>query len=77
MIGLLRRLIVGSITFILIVFVLFVGFGTLAVLNLPRVVLPFRAFKVLLSHVSNFIGDIIILLQSNYVCNASKFFENI
>ena len=60
MVGLLRRLIVGSITFILIVFVLFIGFGTLAVLNLPRVVIPFRTFKVLLSHISNFIGDIIV-----------------
>ena len=60
MVGLLSRLIVGSITFILIVFVLFIGFGTLAVLNLPRAVIPFRTFKVLLSHISNFIGDIIV-----------------
>ena len=63
-----KKLIVGIITFILIVTVLFFGFGSLAVLNLPRALIPFRSFKVLLSKISNFIGDIIV-----YCCRVIMF----
>ena len=60
MIGSIKRIFVGLITFTLIVIVLFLGFGSLAILNLPRIIIPFKSFKVLLSRISNFIGDIIV-----------------
>jgi 1-acyl-sn-glycerol-3-phosphate acyltransferase len=60
MIGSVKRLFVGTITFILIVFILTIGFSTLVILNLPRIIIPFESFKVFLSKVSNFIGDIIV-----------------
>ena len=51
---------VGLITFILIVVELIIGFGILTIINIPRIIFPFKFFKVLLSKVSNYIGDITV-----------------
>ena len=51
---------VGLITFILIVVILIIGFGTLTIINIPRIIIPFKFFKVFLSKVSNYIGDITV-----------------
>ncbi|MDC1123736.1 acetyltransferase [Gammaproteobacteria bacterium] len=64
----LKKIIVGTVTFILIVTVLFFGFGSLAIINFPRVLIPFKSFKILLSKISNFIGDIIV-----YCCRVIMF----
>ena len=52
--------IIGVITFILIVSELIIGFGTLAIINIPRALIPFKSFKIFLSKVSNFIGDVTV-----------------
>ena len=51
---------IGLITFILILLELIIGFGTLAIINLPRGLIPFKSFKIFLSKVSNFIGDLTV-----------------
>lgn len=51
---------IGFVTFILILINLIIGFGTLAILNIPRALLPIKSFKVFLSKVSNFIGDLTV-----------------
>ena len=51
---------IGFVTFVLILINLIIGFGTLAILNIPRALLPIKSFKVFLSKVSNFIGDLTV-----------------
>ena len=53
-----KSILIGLITFILILSELILGFGTLAVINIPRAIIPIKAFKIHLSKVSNFIGDL-------------------
>ena len=55
-----KSLLVGFITFILILSELIIGFGTLAIINLPRAIIPLKSFKIFLSKVSNFIGDLTV-----------------
>ena len=51
---------IGLITFILIILELIVGFGTLAIVNIPRAVIPLKSFKIFLARFSNQIGDITV-----------------
>ena len=37
-----------------------IGFGTLTIINIPRIIIPLRSFKIFLSKVSNVIGDITV-----------------
>ena len=55
-----KSFLIGLITFILIIFVLIIGFGTLTIINIPRIIIPLKSFKILLSKVSNIIGDITV-----------------
>ena len=55
-----KSFLIGLITFILITFVLIIGFGTLTIINIPRIIIPFKSFKIFLSKVSNIIGDITV-----------------
>ena len=55
-----KSFLIGLITFILITFVLTIGFGTLTIINTPRIIIPFKSFKIFLSKVSNIIGDITV-----------------
>ena len=48
---------VGFFTFILIIVELTIGFGTLAIINIPRAIFPFQSLKIKLSKVSNTIGE--------------------
>ena len=50
----------GLITFILILVELIIGFGTLAIINIPRALIPIKSFKVFISRVSNYIGDLTV-----------------
>ena len=52
--------IIGLITFILIILELIVGFGTLAIVNIPRAFIPLKSFKIFLARFSNQIGDITV-----------------
>ena len=51
---------IGFITFILIIINLTIGFGILAVVNIPRIIIPFNAFKIALSKFSNVLGDLTV-----------------
>tara|TARA_B100001250_G_C19781252_1_gene781964 strand:- start:99 stop:986 length:888 start_codon:yes stop_codon:yes gene_type:complete len=51
---------IGLITFILIVAELMIGFGALTIINIPRIIIPFKFFKVFLSKASNYIGDLTV-----------------
>ena len=51
---------IGLITFILILVELIIGFGTLAIINIPRAFIPIKSFKVFISRVSNYIGDLTV-----------------
>ena len=51
---------VGLITFILILVELIIGFGTLAIINIPRAVIPLKSFKIFLAKISNKIGDLTV-----------------
>ena len=55
-----KSFLIGLITFILITFILIIGFGTLTIINIPRIIIPFKPFKIFLSKISNFIGDITV-----------------
>ena len=55
-----KSFLIGLITFVLITFVLIIGFGTLTIINIPRIIIPFKSFKIFLSKVSNIIGDITV-----------------
>ena len=56
----LKSFLIGLTTFFLIIFVLVIGFGTLTIINIPRIIIPLRSFKIFLSKVSNVIGDITV-----------------
>ena len=51
---------IGLITFILIVIELTIGFGILAIVNIPRALIPIKLFKISLAKFSNFIGDLTV-----------------
>ena len=51
---------VGLITFFLILVELIIGFGTLAIINIPRAVIPLKSFKLFLAKISNKIGDLTV-----------------
>ena len=51
---------VGLITFLLILIELIIGFGTLAIINIPRAVIPLKSFKLFLAKISNKIGDLTV-----------------
>ena len=51
---------VGLITFLLILIELIIGFGTLAIINIPRAVIPLKSFKLFLAKISNQIGDLTV-----------------
>ena len=51
---------VGLITFLLILVELVIGFGTLAIINIPRAVIPLKSFKLFLAEISNKIGDLTV-----------------
>ena len=51
---------IGIATFVLILFELIIGFGTLAIINIPRGIIPIKAFKIFLAKVSNYIGDLTV-----------------
>ena len=55
-----KSIIVGLITFVLIISELILGFGTLAIINIPRAIIPLKGFKIFLSKVSNYIGDLTV-----------------
>ena len=55
-----KSILIGLITFIFILSELILGFGTLAIINMPRAIIPIKAFKIYLSKVSNFIGDLTV-----------------
>ena len=52
--------VVGLITFLLILVELIIGFGTLALVNIPRGIIPLKIFKIHLAKVSNVIGDLTV-----------------
>jgi 1-acyl-sn-glycerol-3-phosphate acyltransferase len=54
---LIKSSLVGFITLILIIIELTIGFGTLAIVNVPRAVLPFKSLKIKLAKISNSIGE--------------------
>ena len=56
----LKSFFIGLTTFFLIIFVLVICFGTLTIINIPRIIIPLRSFKIFLSKVSNVIGDITV-----------------
>ena len=77
---------IGLVTFILILIELIIGFGTLAIINIPRGIIPFKAFKIFLAKISNIIGDltvyglklIMLLMHGNNISiiNDEKFDKN-
>ena len=77
---------IGLITFILILVELIIGFGILAIVNIPRALFPTQGFKIYLSKLSNRIGEItvyglkiiMILMHGNtiQVIDENKFDEN-
>ena len=52
--------VVGLITFLLILIELIIGFGTLAIINIPRGIIPIKIFKIYLAKISNIIGDLTV-----------------
>ena len=77
---------IGLITFFLILVELIIGFGTLAIINIPRAVIPLKSFKLFLAKISNKIGDltvyglklIMLLMHGNniQVINSEKYDMN-
>ena len=51
---------VGLITFLLILIELILGFGILAIINIPRALIPLKSFKLFLAKISNKIGDLTV-----------------
>ena len=78
--------VIGILTFFLILIELIIGFGTLTLINIPRIIIPFKFFKIFLAKVSNQIGDItvyglkliMLLMHGNtiQVINEQKFDSN-
>jgi 1-acyl-sn-glycerol-3-phosphate acyltransferase len=54
---LIKSSLVGFITLILIIIELTIGFGTLALVNVPRAIFPFKSLKIKLAKISNSIGE--------------------
>ena len=52
--------VIGLITFLLILIELIIGFGTLAIINIPRGIIPLKIFKIYLAKLSNIIGDLTV-----------------
>ena len=52
--------VIGLITFLLILVELIIGFGTLAIINIPRGIIPIKIFKIYLAKISNIIGDLTV-----------------
>jgi len=52
--------VIGLITFLLILVELIIGFGTLAIINIPRGIIPLKIFKIYLAKISNIIGDLTV-----------------
>ena len=52
--------VIGLITFLLILIELIIGFGTLAIINIPRGIIPLKIFKIYLAKISNIIGDLTV-----------------
>ena len=77
---------IGLITFILILVELIIGFGILAIVNIPRALFPTQGFKIYLSKLSNRIGEItvyglkviMIFMHGNtiQIIDENKFDEN-
>ena len=57
---LIKSSLIGLITFLLILIELIIGFGTLAIINIPRAVIPLKSFKLFLAKLSNKIGDLTV-----------------
>ena len=55
-----KSFLIGIITFINIAIILFIGFGTLTVINSPRIIIKYRPFKRSLHKFSNLIGDLTV-----------------
>ena len=51
---------IGLVTFVLILVELIIGFGTLAIINIPRGIIPLKSFKIFLAKISNIIGDVTV-----------------
>ena len=58
--NIIKSSLIGFITFILIIVNLTIGFGILAIVNIPRIIIPFNAFKIALSKFSNVLGDLTV-----------------
>ena len=56
----LKSFLIGIITFLNIAIILFIGFGTLTVVNTPRIIIKYRPFKRSLHKFSNLIGDLTV-----------------
>ena len=54
---LIKSSLIGFITLILIIIELTIGFGTLAIVNVPRAIFPFKSLKIKLANISNSIGE--------------------
>ena len=54
---LIKSSLVGFITLILIIIELTIGFGTLAIVNVPSAIFPFKSLKIKLAKISNSIGE--------------------
>ena len=59
--NLIKSNIIGLITLILILCELIIGFGTLAIINIPRAVVKTKRFKVFIYKISNQIGELTVL----------------
>lgn len=78
---------IGVLTFLLILLELTIGFGTLFLVNIPRVFFPTKSFKKYISRVSNKIGDltvyglklILLLMHGNNITvfDDNKFDKNV
>ena len=58
--NIIKSSLIGFITFILIIVNLTIGFGILTIVNIPRIIIPFNAFKIALSKFSNVLGDLTV-----------------
>ncbi|MBL6818151.1 MAG: 1-acyl-sn-glycerol-3-phosphate acyltransferase [SAR86 cluster bacterium] len=54
---LIKSSLIGFITLIFIIIELTIGFGTLAIVNVPRAIFPFKSLKIKLANISNNIGE--------------------
>ena len=59
--NILKSYIIGVVTLTLILVELVIGFGTLAIVNIPRIIIRTQRFKIFLSKISNTIGELTVL----------------